>query len=299
MSKRFLSQLTDIESQSQPGKFTRREFSTQRVLKTDIMPMPAKAKGTRKYKKSVKSSAAIPAAIKTYVKKQIDKNVENKRYTSDQSGVVSGDGNLILTPSSSTLPQYYSLIPSISQGSTDFTRIGNHIKLVKAEVEVQMHLSGASVTAGTDVPMNIYWFILRVRDSPDTINAADLNQLFIANNAYTQYLSGSGYANCHKLNNDYFDIAATNYPNSPCKLGYAAYTSSLYTNNDYSSCIKFKVDYTDKCDKLIRFNNTTTTALTHNWYMCFYLQKQNLDTSTVNWDPPQAYVSHNILFEDA
>lgn len=299
MSKRYFSQDTDTESPR--PKRSRVEFSTQKLSKINIMPVVSTTKTVRKYKKpkATSSSAKVSSAVKAYVQKEIKKNVEDKLYTTDLAGAVSGNANLILTPSTSTLPQYYSLIPTISQGTSEFTRIGNKIRLTKAEVEVQMLLSGAALTLGVDVPMNVYYFLLATRDSPDTLNSADLNQLLWANGAATQYLSGSGFANCHKLNNDYFNIAATNYPNSPLKIGYSQYDSTLYTNNDYSSNLKFKIDYTHACDKIIHFNNTGSTALNHNWYLCFYVQKQSLDTTTTNWDPPQVYVTQNLKFEDA
>lgn len=302
MSRRVFSQDTDLESQSTPrAKRPRYEFSTQRVNSVNIMPVVSTTKVVRRYKKQKKATPAkgLSSAIKAFVKKEIHKNVEDKLYTTDLAGAVSGNANLILTPSSSTLPQFYSLIPSISQGTSEFTRIGNKIRLTKAEVEVQMVLSGAAITQGVDVPVNIYYFLLATRDSPDSLNAADLNQLLWANGAATQYLSGSGFANCHKINNDYFNVAATNYPNSPLKLGYAQYDTALYTNNDYSSSLKFKIDYTHACDKVIHFNNTGTTALNHNWYLCFYVQKQSLDVTTTNWDAPQVYVTQNLKFEDA
>jgi len=262
---------------------------------------------TRKFSKKRKStkrktSKGVTKGVKRYVRRAIRRDQEDKMLVSDLVGAVSGDTQLIITSASSTLPQYYSLLPQINQNGTLMGRVGNRCKLTSCKVKVNLLLSGASITSAVDVPMDIYWFILQTRDSPDSINAADLNQLFYvysAGAATTQFLSGSTYAGNHVINDDYFKVIAHNY-NKPIKLGWSQYSSGgLFSNNDYKSHVRFTVDYTKHVQKLLHFNNSTSTALNHNWYMCFYVQKVNLDTTTTNWDPPQAGVTQILKFEDA
>lgn len=66
-------------------------------------------KGTYRKKKGY-----VSKKIKRYVKKAIDAKIEDKMYMSDLVGAQTGDQALILTPSTSTLPQYFSLLPSIA-----------------------------------------------------------------------------------------------------------------------------------------------------------------------------------------
>lgn len=240
----------------------------------------------------------VSKKVKRYVKKQLDKAIEDKMYMSDLFGAVSGNSNLIITASTSTLPQYYSLIPSIAQGTGLQQRIGTKIRVKKATLDIQCLLSGAAITPGVDVPMNLFYFVLQCRDSPDALNAGDLNNLFYYSSGTTQFLSGSGFAATRHINNDYFRVIKTNYPSKAIKLGYAQYSGSVYNNNDYKSNVRFKLDLTNKIEKTLRFNNTGATCMNYNWYFCWYVQKQNLDTTTTDWDPPQVYVSQTIRFED-
>lgn len=254
----------------------------------------------KKTKGSKGSKKEVNEATKKYVKKQLDKNIEDKMYMQDLVGAVSGDSSLILTPSSSTLPQYYSLIPTISQGDGLQNRAGTRIRLKRCKLNCQLLLSEAARTAGVDTPMNIYYFILHTRDSPDSLNASDLNSLFYYQGGTTQFLSGSGYATTHDINNDLFKVIKTNYPNKLIKLGFASYdNTNVNSNNDYKSNHHFVIDYTKQVEKIMKFNYAGATCLNHNWYFCIYVQKQGLNTTTTNWDAPQLYVSQTINFEDA
>lgn len=251
-----------------------------------------------------KKSTRVSKTVKRYVKKAVHAAVENKIYMNDLVGAVTGDNNLILTPSSSTLPQYFSLIPAINQGTGVMSRTGNKCRVMRHTLRIQLLLSGAAITAAVDVPMNIYYFVLYARDSPSTLGAADLNQLFYYSSAgtasTTQFLSGSGFATTHRLNTDYFNILKTNYPNRPIKLGYSQYSSGgVYSNNDYKSNMHFDIDLTKHTPKLMHFSNTTSSPLNLNMYVCFYVQKQSLDVTITNWDPPQLYANQIISYEDA
>lgn len=169
-------------------------------------------------------------------------------------------------------------------------------------MDVRLILSSAALTVDVDAPMNIYYFVLQNRNSPSSLNASDLNQLFYYSGGVTQFLSGSGYANTHNINNDWFRVIKTNYPNKPMKLGWAQYTTTapgIWSNNDFKTEFHFKLDLTKHVNKVLHFNNTGATATNHNWYLCFYVQKYNLNTATTNWDPPQVFATQVIRFEDA
>lgn len=271
------------------------------------MPLRKSYFRKRLFRKKKRVSKKVPKTVKRYVKKEIHKAIEDKVYMSDLSGVVSLDNLLILTPSSSTLPQYFSLIPSMAQGTSEMTRIGNRLRVKSHKLRVQMLLNGAAITAaGVDTPMNIYYFVLNTRDTPATLTASDLNQLFYyqtgGSASATQFLSGSGWATTHRINTDWFNIYKTNYPNKPIKLGWSSYASTdngLFSNNDYRSNYHFDIDLTKKTAKRMLFSNNTSTPQNFNYYLVVYLQKINLNTTTVNWDPPSMFVTQIIGYEDA
>lgn len=271
--------------------------------------MPTKTKkrsyGKRKsYRK--KKSTKVSKTVKRFVKKAIHADIENKIYMADLVGATSGDNQMILTTVSSTLPQYFNLNPLIAQGTSEIQRTGNKCRVMRHTLRCQLLLSGAAITANVDVPMNIYYFILYARDTPATLTATDLNQLFYYNSggtaSTTQFLSGSGFATTHRVNNDYFKILKTNYPNKPMKLGWSSYTANaggLYSNNDYRSNMHFDIDLTKYTPKLMHFNNNTSSCTNVNMYICFYVQKVNLDVTTTNWDPPQIFATQILSYEDA
>lgn len=241
----------------------------------------------------------VPKPIKTYVKKAIARDSENKTKIKNLTGTVSGNADLILTPASSTLPQYFDLSPVVTAGTGYNNRIGNKIRLKSFIVDCQFFLSYAAITATTDCPVNIYYFVLNTRDTPATLSASDLDKLFYNESGTTQYLSGSGFANTQRLNHDFFNIIAHNYPRRPIKLGYSQYSSGgLGSNNDYKESFHLRLNLTKKLNKVIRFDASNTTAVNNNFYLCFYVQKANLDTATTNWDPPQVYPSYKLTFED-
>jgi len=260
----------------------------------------------RSYRKKKMGTKRVPKATKSYVKKEIHKQIENKFYTQDLVGYVSGDNNGILTPSASTYPLFFSLTPLITSGTGLMNKIGSRIRIKSSKLRIRMFLSGAAVTAAVDVPMNIYYIVLNAKDTPATLSTADLNQLFYYNSggslATTQFLSGSLFAATHKLNTDYFNIIKTNYPNKPVKLGWSLYnTTGLSNNNDYKSYVCFDVNIpTGKgLSKTPHFSNNASTPLDYNAFIVFYIQKQNNDTTTVNWDPPNIVATQHIRFEDA
>lgn len=259
-----------------------------------------KRKFLRRKSTASKKARTVSVKVKNYVKRQIDKNIEDNMYMADLAGFFSANNDLILTPAASTLPQVYSLVPSIAQGDGLQNRSGTRVRIKREVLEIDLRLSGASLSASVDVPMNIYYFVLQDRDTPASLSASDLNNLFYYSGGTTQFLSGSGYATTHNLNDDYFKIIKTNYPNKPIKLGWSQYSSGgLFSNNDYKSMAHLKIDLTSKVVKTMHFNNTTAAPTDHNWYLCIYVQKMNLDTTTVNWDPPLMYVTQCIKYENA
>lgn len=244
-------------------------------------------------------SSKVPKKTKAYVKRMLDRRIEDKMYMADLVGTASLNNELILTPSTSTLPLYFSCIPSISQGTGLQNRTGTKVRIKRCTLDIQLLLSAAAITSNVDVPYNIYYFLLQDKDTPATLSASDLNQLFYYSGGTTQFLSGSGWASTHQLNRDYFNIIKTNYPRRPLKLGYSSYSVGVCNNNDYKSNIRFTIDYTKAVNKVLHFNNNNSTALDHSWYLCVYIQKENLDTTTASWDAPQMYVSQCIKYEDA
>lgn len=256
----------------------------------------------RTYRK--KKSSATTKRIRKVVKRELHKQIEDK-LSIDQMQATIGGTNLVLTPSTSTFPYALDLVPTIQQGTSKFQRVGQRVRIRSYKIDFQINLSGAAVTSGTDVPMNIYWAVLRTRQDSDTLTAGDLNLLFYNGNASTtQFLSGSGYAACNRLNTDYFQIFAHNFKR-PIKLGLAnmdtAATGGIanWANNDYKSFCRFTLDLTKHMSKRCIFALNSNEATNNHMWMVFYVQKANLDANITNWDPPGVFPVRSILFEDA
>lgn len=268
------------------------------------MPRPRRFSKKTTYRKK-KRTAPSTKRIRRVVKKELHKQLEDKMSLTQLTDANTSGTTLVLTPSTSTLPYVLNLNPTIAQGNNAFTRVGQKIRIRQYKLDIQLVISGASVTAGVDVPMNIYWAVLKVRQDTDTLTASDLNLLFWNGaSSNTQFLSGSGYAPLNRLNDEYFHVYAHNFKR-PIKLGLENYATGAggspasWPNNDYKSNVRFSLNLTKHFSKVCRFTNNTNASTNNNMFMVFYVQKANLDIATVNWDPPAIFPFQTILFEDA
>lgn len=135
------------------------------------MPRSKKIRLNRK-KKIFRRKRVIPKVIKRYVKSQIHSNIENKEYCSYAN-------NTSITNSGATGGfNYLALIPDISQGTTEQTRIGNQVKPVS--LNLRMNIQNKVYNATTNPSYhNTYRVLIISFRKQNAFTTADItNNLF-------------------------------------------------------------------------------------------------------------------------
>jgi len=108
------------------------------------MPYNTRSKRSRRPKggktRKMRPTKKVSAAVKTYVKKAMHAAAENKMW-------ISYAANQPITTASGSFPTALSLVPQVAQGLTQFTRIGNKIRVVKGFIRGHVNLLPYSATS--------------------------------------------------------------------------------------------------------------------------------------------------------
>lgn len=224
----------------------------------------------RKSKKSAKPK--VSKTIKTYVKKAIHNNIENKEkmnYAGNQS-VQTGDA----------LTTTYPLIMNTIQGTSNDTRIGNSIKIVKGQMRLTVNLLPYDTVNNPNAnPVWVKIWVVR-----DLKNSGQLSTM--DNTAYLNFFrinnSGLGFQSnpldtTLEVNNDYFRVLYSKL----FKLGSAsAFNAGIPVNaNSYFDnspmCKQIIINWGKWCKKQLKFNDNTGYPTNDNLY--FVIQPVNAD----------------------
>ncbi len=179
----------------------------------------------------------VPKAVRAYVRSAVSRSLEVKR-----AFVNAANANIY---GAITLGTCYSCVPSLSQGTTQGTRIGNSITLKK--VVVRMQIMGA-LTTGPACYVDIYFFRRRPNAS---IANVDLNFLQAGNTAVGYDSDVLPYCGMLSVNDDLFEplmhkrVKVWN-PTNAANVGVQAAIQPCYTQSfDITSMMRKKVMYND------------------------------------------------------
>jgi len=234
----------------------------------------------------------VSSAVKRYVKRTLHAAAENKVLISygNQQGI---------TCTSGTTPTYLSLMPVVQQGTTQSTRIGNELKLVKGLLSLSVYLKPYDVTNNPlSTPVMVRMMILTNKVlttqalSGTTINA-DL------------FESGSGAVALQgNLMDMHFGVNTNNWTqhyNKVFKIGAASATatgkvgSSGYFDNS-SMIYNFKINYAKYIKKKIKYLDNTNWATNYNLW--FVLQAVYADGTSSAIGPAAFTYVNRQEFED-
>lgn len=242
---------------------------------------------------------------KTY-KKKVPKNI--KRYVKSAISVRSEDkvmmlsyfNSPILTPGSSgVVPTAFDLTPSIAQGVGRGQRVGSVARIKSAYLNWRWQLSGASQTAGVDMPLFVYMMIARPRNDNAAFSVTETDQLFYSGGqTVSQFDSGDAQANWFLPNKDFWDVRY--WTRRPIKLGSQTGSGTTnYANNSFQIERSGVINMGKIYNKILRFNNASSTPQGNTWYLICFVQKYDYTVVTTNWDPPSITLQQNIKFEDS
>lgn len=253
---------------------------------------PAKIQKRKTYKRKVSAKPRkVSKSVKTYVKKVLASNAENKYAMNPFSS------NVAITAASGTLPTFWDLTPLLTQGTSVSTRIGNKVRVRAAYLNWRCVFPMTGLDA-TDIPMNVYFMIARPRQSQNTVTTTETDQLFFSGNSLTSnFDSGDAQSSWFIPNKEFWDIRY--WTRRPLKLAPSGNSASPPSaNNDFKLEYQGVVNMKKIYNKILRFNNTSSTAQGSSWYCIWFVQKIDLTISTVGWNPPFVTGQVNLLYED-
>jgi len=247
--------------------------------------------------KGSKNKPKVAPAVKRYVKRAIAVDQENKYVW------INLENQVVLTaPTVGPLPTFFDLQPVITQGIGKSNRIGTRCRIRKATLNFRLWLDpNVALTSNIDQPMFVYYAICRPRSEQNVFTQTENDQMFYTGpNTVSGFDSTDYRAPWYVPNKDSTEFKY--WTRRGIKLGWADYPdlgTAIRGNNDFRSSYEFNHDMTKVYNKLLHFNNAGVFAEGNNWYLIFYVQKMNLNTSPTNWEKPQITGRVFIEYEDA
>jgi len=222
------------------------------------MPYSKKRKYSKKrtYKSKGYKKPRLSKTVKRYVKREIHRQVENKTQDVEVEDAVIdsiiGDGDV------------RNLIPLMSQGTNQQTRVGNKIRV--RSMRMKLHIRCLNQTGSTSpIYFDIYIFKFKASNFGGGPPAAADMQLFLQNgSSASQYNGISPLAGLRKLNEDYFTskirrrVALFNPTNS---------TSQISSTSNLNPAITLTFDLTKHVKKLLIFDDAATGVQNDNLYI--------------------------------
>lgn len=272
-----------------------------------------KKKALQQVKKVIEAPTikALPyeGAIKKEVKRVVSKNEEHKMWIfnfSDslqclQSTTAAIAGNYrVITPSNSTYGG------NIAQGTANYQRVGNRVKISKAMLRIiASPLPYHATTNDKPQPMYLTLYFLRSKRNPtdniDIAEACGANANIFFNNG-NQGFSGYPADVEYLINRDNFTLLKKKV----YKLGLAAANASgsqaaysYFNNNDFKYVVKKNINITKLFPKTIKWNadNVVNSTWTHLIYQVTSAQVGALYANTQQ--PCTVQGSIQISYTDA
>ena len=253
-------------------------------------------KFSKKPRKAVKRNVRVSAVVKQYVKKAIHQNIENKKDWATGQGTI--NNALVGTALPVTLP----LLPLISQGITQGTRLGDEIHIRSSKFTLNIWALPYNINTNYNtMPQHVRVMILKQKQlqagspSPNLADIASIFQLGLSSQGFINTLADMS----RDVNTDIYTVKY----NKVFKVGIAGPTTYTATtvlpNNDYhlqhtlsinvGKFMKKKLMYDD-----LRFGNNPSND---NLFM--FVQTVAFNNSTAVLQPLAYQWEQHTSFEDA
>lgn len=239
-------------------------------------PFRKKGKKSNSAKKSVKKAIkAASAKIFTKKVKNVVSNLAEKKVYRYSYSLTEVAGLNYFTGSAWGLDNgIFAVTPfqnriSITQGTTQSTRIGNKIRthsniLDGILITQPYNLSYNAVPQ----PTNVLLYIFKIKGGGDTFDATMSG--FYQNNNSSITPTSTLLDTLLEVNSDNYTVLYKRM----YKVGFAENAATgndpnnqRYTNNDYKRNVRFRIDLTKYTDKVIKYNDNSTTP-TNNILYC-------------------------------
>lgn len=238
-----------------------------------------------------KRKMARRVATRSYVKRAIARNVETK--------VATVEGQNISGSEAPTNANILNFTPQISQGTTQSTRIGDHIKVKRYSVRVTISAAGATSTQNPTLVKLVFFRAVDYMSAPTTADLAYLLQSGATSNAWNAALGGyEGMINANQsFNTEKFKIFAVRQ----CVLWKPSSSShanpNSYQNGNYVISKNMRIALHKKMRKNLKFNDSVSNYPTNEGVYALVLQAQ-VDGQS-GGPIATANIAGDLYFEDA
>jgi len=251
-------------------------------------------------KRVYKKKTVAKSSVKTMIKKALDRRIENKHGgTTGQLGAYQDGANTVIGS--------FQLLPVITQGVTESTRVGNTIKMKNIFMKgfLRYNTTGLlNVTPTNPIPYHVRIFIGKLKYTNAAPSVSEFNGLLRTGSSNVPFNSTDGLSLCRKVNTEQFTV----YYDKIFKLGTAipSQTSSVFnvangiSNNDYKLNHYIKINMTKFCKKNFIYDNNATGPTNNGLYMWAGLVDALASDITLGNTPPVVLdFDIEYSFEDA
>jgi len=235
-------------------------------------------------RKAVKASAISMKAkgLRKAIKNEVDRLAEKRTATFEQSTEIQ---NASWPTFSSMAGGFYPLSPynayvTIAQGSTQGSRTGNKIRIMKAKLSLILYPQPYDAVTNTDVKPQIvkFWFV-RPKAQANATTLTTNN--FFQNGGSATAFNGGLKDVSSVVNDDQYQLLGSKV----FKVGNSVTSSpgttasQLYSNNDYPISVIKTMDITKYLYKEYKFNDSDNTPV--NDMTVMFVEAMNADNTAV------------------
>jgi len=238
----------------------------------------------RRPRKTIKRQPTVSTAVKTYVKRSIHKEIENK--VADY---------IALNQSINSVSGYsFNLVPTLSQGNTSSTRLGNEIRVVSGIVKGYVNLLNYNAITNPITTQRVRIMVISMKFTNST--TLDTGTIWQYGNSSLAVQANLG--DClYKINRDryvcYYD--KTFVLSSPSQSTYTNGLNNNFSNDKFQ--IPFSINFGKHLKTKIKYDDATSSATNRNMFL--WIQSVNADGSATAVTPAEAHVLYEYKFEDA
>jgi len=259
--------------------------------------MPYKKSYRRPRRKIVRRRVikkSVPKSIKRYVKRTIANQAENK-YTVQRlvnQGIATTVG---------ATPTNISLLPSLANGSTRNTRVGNSIKLKKGTVSGRVNLlpyNGVSNINGCPIAVKMWLLSSKQYNEIGSFSGSAAATAFFRSDVSPAGLAGNVLDLHQQIETENFIV----YGQKTVVLGTSAATNNFpstsvdaYTTNSFSAPFYFNWS---KHFKTLKYNDTSSASIPTNRNLWLVFQAVSLDGRAVTTQPAEFHCVIENHYED-
>lgn len=254
-------------------------------------------KFSRRPRRSYRRKSTVSKKVKSYVKRAIHRNIENKEnieYAANQTVLTGSSGG------------FYSinLINDLAQGSTNSTRVGNQIKVVKGLLSLSMNLLKYNATTNPNLaPMWVkIWIVRCLAQAEQDVSLPFGNEFFKVNNDNIDF-QGNTLDMHLPVNTDKFRVLTTrmfklgsanvNQPNAAA----GSVTVAHYADNS-PFAKKININWGRYVRKQLKYTDTVANCMNDNCYMVIQVVPCD-GTSNSEKESAEIHYVNTMCYEDA